>query len=377
MRSVTDAPKVRAPNSAYQSLERSCRPIGRAVFGDSPCQPESPPPCHRRFLGPVLGLGIQLTCALASSAAEDSSTVELTTLADRVRVEIDGALFTEYIFTGAMRPYLYPIVLADGTRLTRDFPMRETPGEDRDHPHHRSLWFSHSRMNGFDCWNEGTAGGPKPKGSIVHEALLEATSGPVGTIRARSRWVAPDGSVPCTDETTIRFRPAPDGGRLLDYEVTLHAPAEAALLIGDNKDGTMAIRIAQWLTLPHKIAGKDIPGEGHIVLSTGVRDQEAWGKRADWCDTFAAHAGRIYGLAIFDHPQNLRHPTWWMARDYGLVAANPFGQHDFEKLADQHAGDFTVPAGASLTLRYRFYFHRGDTATAKVAEQYRAYIAAP
>lgn len=314
---------------------------------------------------------------VASRAAEAAPAVQLTTLPDRVRVDVESALFTEYVFAGAKRPYLYPIVLADGTALSRDFPMRETPGEERDHPHHRSLWFAHSRINGFDFWNEGTAGGPTPKGSIENDKLLETTSGAVGVIRTRNRWVAPDGSVPCTDETTIRIRPASRGGRLLDYEVTLHAPADAPLRIGDNKDGTMAIRVAQWLTLPHKAAGKDVPGEGHITLSTGVRDAGAWGQRADWCDYFAVHEGETYGIAVFDHPQNLRHPTWWMARDYGLFAANPFGQHDFEKLADEHAGDVTVPAGGSLTLRYRFYFHRGDTATANVAEQYLAYIEAP
>ena len=34
--------------------------------------------------------------------------------------------------------------------------MRETPGEDTDHPWHRSVWFAHSFMSGVDFWNEGT-----------------------------------------------------------------------------------------------------------------------------------------------------------------------------------------------------------------------------
>ena len=60
-------------------------------------------------------------------------------------------------------------------------------------------------------------------------------------------------------------------------------------------------------------------------------------------------------MAIFDHPQNLRHPTWWQVRDYGLFAANPFGQHDFENLKDQpHIGDYTIPLALAWALRYRF-----------------------
>ena len=58
--------------------------------------------------------------------------------------------------------------------------------------------------------------------------------------------------------------------------------------------------------------------------------------------------------------KNPRHPTWWHVRDYGLFAANPFGQHDFEKLPDKTAGNLMVPAGKSVTFRYRFYLHEGD-----------------
>jgi hypothetical protein len=117
-----------------------------------------------------------------------------------------------------------------------------------------------------------------------------------------------------------------------------------------------------------------MPGPGHFINETGLRDTDAWGKRAGWVDYVAPHDGRVYGVAMFDHPRNPRHPTWWHVRDYGLFAANPFGQHDFERLRDQpNAGDFTIPAGERVTFRYRFYFHDGDTESARIAEHYRAY----
>jgi hypothetical protein len=81
------------------------------------------------------------------------------------------------------------------------------------------------------------------------------------------------------------------------------------------------------------------------------------------------------GVAIFDHPQNPRHPTHWHVRDYGLFAANPFGIHDFEK-KPAGTGDFKVAAGESVTWRYRFYFHRGDDKEANVAERYAEYLKA-
>jgi hypothetical protein len=300
--------------------------------------------------------------------------VRVSPAADRVRVEIDGQLFTEYLFRAAARPFLYPVVLADGTRMTRDFPMQDTPGEDRDHPHQRSLWFAHGLVNGFDFWNEGTAGGPTPKGTIVHDTLLATESGGLGTIRARNRWLAPDGTLICTDETTLRFGADAKGGRWIDFDVALRALPDQPLLLGDNKEGCMAVRVAQWLTPPHRPQGRQIPREGRIVMSTGVRDAAAWGTRAAWCDYHGSHNDKVYGVALFEHPENFRHPTWWMARDYGLLAANPFGQHEFEKLENKHIGDHTVPAGGSLLLRYRFYFHHGDTETADIAGRFREYV---
>ena len=322
---------------------------------------------------PVSILLLLVVLAPLASAAD----VRLTKLADRVRVEIGGQLFTEYIYAdGASRPYCYPILLADGTGLSRDFPMKETPGEDRDHPHHRALMFAHGNANGIDFWNEGKAGGNTPKGRTVHDGGLETAEGDTGSLRTRNRWLAPDGRLVATDVTTIRFRDAGQGNRTLDYEVTIQALPDTPLVMGDSKEGTMSIRLAQWLTLPHKISGKDIPGVGHYLTAAGDRDGAVWGKRALWCDAYATRDGKTYGVAIFDHPQNLRHPTWWMARDYGLFNANPFGQHEFEpeQKHPKGKGDYTIPAGGTLTLRYRFYFHAGDPEAAKVADHYAAYV---
>jgi hypothetical protein len=325
---------------------------------------------------------IRLTILLLSAALSPfalCAAVKLTTLADRVRVEVDGRLFTEYVFgDGASRPYCYPILSADGTSLTRDFPMKNTPGEETDHPWHRSITFTHAFVNGVDFWNEGggdVARSPKAKGRSTHESFVETKDGEVGIITTRNRWTAPDGRLICTDERTLRFHAA-TAGRFIDFQITLQAPAGEPLVLGDNKDGTMGFRVAQWMTMPHKYKGQPVATEGHQLTSTGLRDAEVWGKRADWCSYYAARNGKTYGVTIFDHPQNLRHPTWWMARDYGLFAANPFGQHDFEGLKDQpHIGDYTIPAGGTLTMRYRFYFHEGDPAAAQVAAHYAAYAA--
>ena len=301
----------------------------------------------------------------SARAAESKDGVRITQLPDRLRIEINGELFSEYHFKNVSRPFLYPVIGPDGLSLTRDWPMKETDYEEHDHKHHRSLWFEHGEINGVDFWSED----PKA-GKTVHEEFSEIKSGrDFGLIQSRNKYVAPDGKVICTDDRTIRIYNRPYH-RLFDFDVTVHA-SNGDVVFGDTKEGMMAMRLNETMRLgPNKFNnGKPT---GHIVNSEGVRDQETWGKRAAWCDYYGPVNGRIVGVAIFDHPQNPRQPSWWHVREYGLFAANPFGIHDFEK-KPAGTGNLTVAAGKSITFRYRFYLHRGDEKEGKVAERYAEY----
>ncbi len=317
----------------------------------------------------ILPAGIALLLFLSFAAPQTQTyaasvpRVGISSLADRLRVEIDGKLFTEYFFKDVPRPYFYPLMGPGELAMTRNWPMKDVPDEEHDHKHHRSLWFTHGSVNGHDFWSE-----EKEFGKIVHDGFAEIKSGDdAGVIRSRDKWVAADGTMVCTDERTFRvYAPTKAGERIFDYEITLHA-SNGELKFGDTKEGSMALRLAETMRLKGKV------GHGHIVNSAGVRDDATWGKRAEWCDYCGPVDGKTVGVAIFDHPQNPRHPTWWHVRDYGLFAANPFGQHDFEKLKDKAAGDLVVPAGKSITFRYRFYLHQGTEQEAGVASKFQEY----
>ncbi len=319
-------------------------------------------------LAPLLSLCLIAGCATApqSSATKQSTDrgVRIIRMADHLRVEIDGQLFTDYWFKDVPRPYYYPVLGPGEAPLTRNWPMHDAPNEQHDHPHHRSLWYAHGRVNGQDFWSEQPG-----FGKIVHAGFTRLESGrQEGLIASRDKWVAADGTVVCTDERTFRvYNPATASERIFDFEITIHA-SQGDLVLGDTKECSMAMRLAPTLRLKGEVGG------GHIVNSAGVRDEATWGKRADWCDYYGPVEGKTVGVAIFDSPLNPRHPTWWHVRDYGLFAANPFGEHDFEKLRNKSAGELKVPAGKSITFRYRFYLHRGDTEQAGVAEKYAEYV---
>jgi len=291
-----------------------------------------------------------------------ASGVKITKQEKTLRVDINGKLFTEYCFKDVPRPYFYPVIGPTGVPIIRHWPMKEGKDEAQDHVHHRSLWFTHGEINGHDFWGEGGK-----SGKIVHDKFLKVTFGrDMGVIQANNKYVARDGRVICTDTRTHRFYNRPDG-QIMDFEITIHA-SEGKVVMGDTKEGSMAIRLTPTMRLKGKV------GKGHILNSEGHRDGATWGKRAAWCDYYGPVEDKIVGVAIFDHPKNPKHPTWWHVRDYGLFAANPFGVHNFEN-KQKGVGDITIGAGESLTFKYRFYFHKGDTSQAKVAEHYREYAA--
>jgi hypothetical protein len=284
---------------------------------------------------------------------------------DQVRIEIEGQLFGEYHYREVSRPFIYPLLGPGGVKMTRSWPMAEEEGEAQDHPHHKSWWYAHGAVNGHDFWSES-----QNAGTTVHVDFLELSSGrESGVMRTSNRLVAKDGTVVCTDERTLRVYNRLDD-RMFDFEITIRA-THGDVTMGDTKEGTMAVRLAETMRLKPNQANAGKP-TGHIVNSEGVRDGETWGKRAAWVDYYGPVEGRTMGLAIFDHPGNPRHPTWWHVRDYGLFGANPFGIHDFEK-RPAGAGDMRVPAGESVTFRYRFYLHRGDEKEANVARHYEEY----
>src|SRR6516162_3527339 len=133
-----------------------------------------------------------------SSSAASQQGVQIITLPDRLRVELNSHLFTEYFFKDVPRPYCYPVL---------------GPGEEHDHKHHRSLWFAHGAINGQDFWTE-----QGKFGKTIHEGFAEIRSGSdVGVIKSTNKWVSAEGAVVCTDDRTLRFhKPGSDGERILD-----------------------------------------------------------------------------------------------------------------------------------------------------------------
>src|SRR3954468_17609918 len=105
---------------------------------------------------------------------------------DHIRVDIDGKPYTVfYLAPGGNKPYLYPLSTADGVVVTRHFPNEYFPGETKDHPHHRGLFFGHGEVNGSNFWATEPNINTPHKGRMQLEKVTELKGGKKsGTIRA-------------------------------------------------------------------------------------------------------------------------------------------------------------------------------------------------
>ncbi len=277
--------------------------------------------------------------------------------------------FFTYNYKNAAKPYLYPVYGPDSQLMVRNFPMKDLKDEEHDHPHQKAFWFTHGAVNGVDYWTEG-----EQKGRIVHQNFSKIKcSGNTGIIASHNYWIKPDRkTVQLKDERAIRFF-GTEQKRYLDLYVRLTAIAADAVL-GDTKEGTFGIRLAETMRVKGGL------NKGHIINADGLKDNETWGKRSFWVDYYGPVNDQIMGVAIFDHPQNPRYPTWWHVRDYGLFAANPFGIHDFEpktatgEKTPVDAGKLVLKQDESLVFQYRVILHKGNHEEGAIAEEYKKYL---
>lgn len=287
-------------------------------------------------------LSILATLATAIPSFAQEAAISISKGKDKIEVKVGEKPFTELRFgSDRSKPIFYPIYGPGQISMTRDFPFKEdTEGEKHDHPHHESLWYTHGDVNGISFWHVG-----KNTGTIEQTELKIAGD----TITTSNEWIGPDKKRICSDQRVVKFSTLEDGARLIDFSITIKA-SDGDVTFGDTKEGSMGIRT-------HHLLRTDKGAE--VTNSAGQKGKSIWGKPAKWVNYQSKINNKSIGVAIFDSPKNPRHPTTWHARDYGLVAANPFGAHHFSG-AKKGTGDLIIKSGETVTFHYAFVFHQTD-----------------
>jgi hypothetical protein len=350
--------KVPVPDGSYV-LETGSQsePIPAVVFGEG----------ERRFLATILPrILAQQPFSYRMKGrpireSQPSTGIRFRPKGRNLLVTLDQRLWTEYHVDTGTKPFFFPLIGPTGESYTRAYPMEMIPGEDRDHPHQRSCWFTHGNVNGVDFWSEG-----KGTGTIRETARRLVVEGPVlGRLWTKNEWRASDDQKICEDERTVTFYRTTNL-RIMDFVVNVSATA-GPVTFGDTKEGSFGLRVASSMDVDKKLGGK-------ITNAEGLTDEKAWGQSSPWVDYIGPVNEKVVGIAVLNHPDSFRYPTTWHVRTYGLFAANPFGWHDFGKPA---RGDYTLPAGQMIRFAYRVILHRDDTLSLGLPERFRAYAKPP
>jgi hypothetical protein len=293
--------------------------------------------------------GLHAQFVFSEKTTENIRSVELLHGKDLVT-----AFRTDYRF-----PYLYPVHSPSGANVVRNWPMKtDVDGEEQDHPHHRGIWLAHGSINGHDFWADTKKNNPTIRFNSITQQEIKNEIAQLG---ADLTWIADNNEL--LKETRNYAFSKPNAETLrIDIHSTLTAIADE-VVFGDTKEGTFAIRSDRTLRV------KGPTAKSTLTNSEGKTNLNAWGKRANWVAyTGPDELGKPTVVAIIENPNSFRSPTHWHARDYGLLAANPFGINDFEKKKDKTFGNHTLKKSESLSLNYTVIIHQGNLETAKLNE---------
>ena len=335
-----------------------------------------------------IAVAICISLLLAAVALSQEVTLVRNDAERRVDVTVDGKPFTSYRWDERVfRLVLYPIISSGGSYVTRGFPFETRDGDTVDHPHQVGCSLSYGSVNGIDYWNSSTfrtADEMKKMGKIVHSVIVSIKSGKgVGELLANAKWIDSRGSIVLKERTKYSFH-ASGSLRWIDRETSLTANGED-VAFGDSKEGMFAIHLSSELeqndqTNVKVSSAKGVIGQredtrilsGIYSSSDGLTtEQKIWGTRSKWAMVSGNIGDEKVAVAMFDHPSNQGFPSRLMARGYGLLALNPFGQKQYDpKLPEQK---FVLKRGDSVTFRYRLLIASGEISNEDIENAYKKF----
>ena len=289
--------------------------------------------------------------AVAAAAPAFSWQQTATTLALR-----NGDKIVWQLVFDARQPktYFHPLATVDGDVLTAFEPP--------DHRWHRGLWWSWKFINGVNYWEEDE----KTHQSDGINELTGATVKPGANFSAQAElrfsYHLPGKAPVMTEVRSLTVSPPDEEGRYrIDWTsefTATDAPVKLDRTPPANKGGPDYGGYAGLsLRFPRGLTGWAYrTSEGKTNAATGN------GQAARWTDL----SGPGAGVAVFDHPGNLRHPSPWYIFDApGLLYFSP---------ALLFNDPLELAANQSLKLNYRVLIHSHPLTTAQIETDYLGYI---
>lgn len=316
---------------------------------------------HVRFLRWLAAVAIVCTVLLAAPLARAAdpppAKVSFVPGENTLTVQIAGQSIATYVTSDEqiLRPYFRDLRTLSRLPVTRRHPPQK-PDDLDDHPTmHPGLWLAFGDLNGSDFWRN--------KAQVKHEGYLVPPTGGDGRgwFAVHNRYESA-GKLLGTEHCTLTFTGHPTG-YLIDW-VSEFRGAESELAFGDQEEMGLGIRVASPLAV----------AQGGQILNSDERKNasQVWGRQADWCAYFGTLQDRRISVLLMPAPANFRR-SWFHARDYGLLVANPFGQNAFTKGTKSR---LSVILDQTLRLRFGILVSEESTdAPLSFESSYQQYLA--
>jgi len=249
------------------------------------------------------------------------------------------------------KPYMR-IGLLDGTELTRPCPFPEGYPKS-DHTWHRALWWSWKAINGVNYWEQNQTG--------TEPVEFTSTQNDDGSARIDMTiaYHQPDQPPVVMERRVINVsEPDATGSYHIDWQATFTPAGGKDVVFNKNSYGGMAIRLAA------ECCGDEAVGRVPWTFSDSEGQANSNGQKARWVAySGITPKGQAATVVMFDHPENPRHPSWWQTRSHYPYLNPSFTCKE----------DYTLPAGESLTLRYRILVHQGPADKETMQRQWKAF----
>jgi hypothetical protein len=230
------------------------------------------------------------------------------------------------------RPYFAHVMSPSGIQVTRNHPPiegKDSPDHDTYHP---GIWLAFAGINGNDYW--------RLKQKTEHEMYVgEKESGPgKGSFTVSNFYLDKEGKriahEICKYTIVVRRK-----YYMLIYDSTISSD-EHDLVFGDDQEYGLGIRVQTPIEERYG---------GQILNADELKGaKKLYGKASDWCDYSGVMNDTLIGMTVMPDPKNFRR-SWYHARDYGLIAANPFGR---EKVAGGEPSEVKVKKGEKFHLGF-------------------------
>jgi len=306
---------------------------------------------RRLFRGAILASAFFSVVSTAGLRADDGDAPPVTFARGdgRLTVAIDALPVAVYHYQAGniSRPFFAHVRAPGGVQVTRHHPPiegQDLPDHDTFHP---GIWMAFGDISGSDYWRLASR--------VKHAGFVgEPQGGPgKGSFAVRNEYLdqKDPSRLVCEEIGRYTFLTRPEG-YVIVWDSTFSSPHEFAF--GDQEEMGLGFRTATPIRVEKKSKVDLPPGNGTILDSEGRKNgDQVWGNSAAWCDYSGTIAGQHVGMTLFCHPKNFR-PSWFHARDNGLLTANAFGRQAFRK---GEKSSISVKPGEKLRLRYGVLIH--------------------